>query len=182
LKKQGKGYGKKSTTKEGDKRPSVVESDNYFAVLIQRPFMLKWNPRKKMIELIQRTIKKQRSRRKSNNPEDIIYTIESRMKTGGILTEGGAAGHMAHPWDDHGLTFNDVREIVSRALSGRLDIEEAVTEKTDGQNIQFTWKNGQPGFARNKGTIINPMTPDQLVADFERKYQDTIEKNGEAGA
>jgi hypothetical protein len=29
------------------------------------------------------------------------------------LTEGGAAGHMAHPWDDHGLTFNDMKEIVS---------------------------------------------------------------------
>jgi hypothetical protein len=89
---------------------------------------------------------------------------------------------MAHPWDDHGLTFNDVREIVSRALSGRLDIEQAVTEKTDGQNIQFTWKNGQPGFARNKGTIINPMTPDQLIADFERKYQEAIQKNGAEAA
>jgi hypothetical protein len=32
--------------------------------------------------------------------------------------EGGAAGHMAHPWDDHGLTFNDMKEIVSRALEG----------------------------------------------------------------
>jgi hypothetical protein len=85
---------------------------------------------------------------------------------------------MAHPWDDHGLSFNDVREIISRALSGRLDIEQAVTEKTDGQNIFITWKDGQPGFARNKGTIINPMTPDQLVADFERKYQESIEKNG----
>ena len=85
---------------------------------------------------------------------------------------------MAHPWDDHGLTFNDVREIISRALEGRLDIETAVTEKTDGQNIQVTWKDGQPGFARNKGTIINPMTPDQLIADFERKYQESVEKNG----
>jgi hypothetical protein len=68
--------------------------------------------------------------------------------------------------------------LISRALSGRLDIEQAVTEKTDGQNIFITWKNGQPGFARNKGTIINPMTPDQLVADFERKYQESIQKNG----
>jgi hypothetical protein len=95
-----------------------------------------------------------------------------------ILTEGGAAGHMAHPYDDHGLTFGDMKEIVARALEGRLDIEEAVTEKTDGQNIQVTWKNGQPGFARNKGTVINPMTPDQIVADFERKYQESIQKNG----
>jgi hypothetical protein len=99
-----------------------------------------------------------------------------------MLKEGGAAGHMAHPYDDHALSFGDMKEIVARALSGRLDIEEAVTEKTDGQNIQVTWKNGQPGFARNKGTIINPMTPDQLIADFERKYQETLQKNGEKAA
>lgn len=95
-----------------------------------------------------------------------------------MITEGGAAGHMAHPYDDYSLTFGDMKEIVARALEGRLDIESAVTEKTDGQNIQVTWKNGQPGFARNKGTVINPMTPEQLIADFERKYQESITKNG----
>jgi hypothetical protein len=99
-----------------------------------------------------------------------------------LLSEGGAAGHMAHPYDDHGLTFNDMKEIVSRALEGRLDIEAAVTEKTDGQNIQVTWKNGEIGFARNKGTVINPMTTSQIIADFERKYQETILKNGEKAA
>jgi len=95
-----------------------------------------------------------------------------------MITEGGAAGHMAHPYDDHSLTFGDMKEIVARALEGRLDIESAVTEKTDGQNIQVTWKNGQPGFARNKGTVINPMTPEQIVADFERKYQENVAKSG----
>ena len=169
-------YGDKIARQLNLDRPTGVGSDYQFDIPIHMPFMLQWNPRKKMIELIPRTIKKQRKRWQSNNPDDIIYTIES------ILTEGGAAGHMAHPWDDHGLTFNDVREIVSRALEGRLDIESAVTEKTDGQNIFVTWKDGQPGFARNKGTIINPMTPSQLVADFERKYQESVEKNGVEGA
>jgi hypothetical protein len=75
-----------------------------------------------------------------------------------------------------------MKEIVSRALEGRLDIEAAVTEKTDGQNIYVTWKNGQPGFARGKGTIINPMTPAELIADFQRKQQKAIaEKGAEAG-
>ena len=174
-------YGDKIARQLNLERPTGVGSDYQFDVPIHMPFMLQWSPRKKMIELIPRTIKKQRKRWQSNNPEDIIYTIESRMKSG-ILTEGGAAGHMAHPWDDHGLTFNDVREIVSRALEGRLDIESAVTEKTDGQNIFVTWKDGQPGFARNKGTVINPMTPDQLVADFERKYRESVEKNGVDGS
>jgi hypothetical protein len=97
-----------------------------------------------------------------------------------ILTEGGAAGHMAHPYDDHGLTFGDMKEIVARALEGRLDIEEAVTEKTDGQNIQVTWKNGQPGFARGSGTIINPMTTSEIIADFQRKQQKAIAEKGAA--
>ena len=84
-----------------------------------------------------------------------------------ILTEGGAAGHMAHPYDDHGLTFNEMKELIARALEGQLDIEEAVTEKTDGQNLQVTWKNGQVGFARNKGTIKTPLTTDELISKFE---------------
>ena len=175
-------YGDKIARQLHLERPTGVGSDYQFDIPIHMPFMLQWSPRKKMIELIPRTIKKQRQRWQSNNPEDIIYTIESRLKTGGILTEGGAAGHMAHPWDDHGLTFNDVREIISRALSGQLDIENAVTEKTDGQNIQVTWKDGQLGFARNKGTIINPMTPTELIADFERKYRESVEKNGAEAA
>ena len=97
-----------------------------------------------------------------------------------LMTEGGAAGHMAHPWDDYGLTFNDIKEIVSRALAGRLDIEQAVTEKTDGQNIQITWKNGEIGFARGKGTIINPMTTPEIIADFLRKQQKAIDERGAA--
>ena len=86
-----------------------------------------------------------------------------------LLTEGGAGGHMNHPYDAHGLTFGDMKEMISRALSGRLDIEEAVTEKTDGQNIQVTWKNNQIGFARNKGTVINPMTTAELQAKFDNR-------------
>lgn len=124
-------------------------------------------------------INKLRNFLNSNRGDSFVYDFDDFPKTvlgvkmltsEGItkrtLTEGGAAGHMAHPWDDHGLTFNDMKEIVSRALEGRLDIESAVTEKTDGQNIQVTWKNGQIGFARNKGTIINPMSVQEIQDKF----------------
>ena len=120
----------------------------------------------------------------NNHDDSFVYDFNKFPKTvyGAVLTEGGAAGHMAHPYDDHGLTFNEMREIVSRALEGRLDIEEAVTEKTDGQNIFVTWKNGEIGFARGSGTIINPMTTSQIIADFHRKQQKAIaEKGAEAG-
>jgi hypothetical protein len=83
-----------------------------------------------------------------------------------IIKEGGAAGHMAHPYDDHSLSFGDVKEIIARALGGYLDIEAAVTEKTDGQNIQVTYKNNQIGFARNKGTVINPMSVQEIQDKF----------------
>jgi hypothetical protein len=83
-----------------------------------------------------------------------------------ILSEGGAGGHMNHPYDDHSLTFNDMKEMVSRALQGRLDIEEAVTEKTDGQNIFVTFKDGQIGFARGVRTIKNPMSVQAIQDKF----------------
>jgi len=83
-----------------------------------------------------------------------------------LISEGGAGGHMNHPYDDHSLTFNDMKEMVSRALQGRLDIEEAVTEKTDGQNIFVTFKDGQIGFARGVRTIKNPMSVQAIQDKF----------------
>tara|TARA_R110000822_G_scaffold32753_1_gene93858 strand:+ start:632 stop:3109 length:2478 start_codon:yes stop_codon:yes gene_type:complete len=157
-------------------RPSAVASD--LESDIHMPFMLKWDVKNKTIDLIPRTIKKQRRDWRVNNPNDIHYKLYAE----GMLTEGGAAGHMNHPYDSHGLTFNDMKEIVSRALEGRLDMEQAVTEKTDGQNIQVTWKNGQPGFARGMKTRKEPLTPAEIVAEFEAKYQKAVESNGVKGA
>lgn len=83
-----------------------------------------------------------------------------------LILEGGAAGHMAHPFDDNDLTFADLKELVRRSLAGELDLESDVSEKTDGQNIQITYKDGQVGTARNKSTIINPMSIDDLKIKF----------------
>ena len=123
-----------------------------------------------------------------NTKDEFVYDFGNFGKTvfgapyESVITEGGAAGHMNHPYDSHGLTFNDFKEIVSRALEGRLDMEEAVTEKTDGQNIQVTWKNGRPGFARGIKTRKDPLTPTEIVAEFEAKYQKQVEANGVKGA
>ena len=175
-------YGRDIVKQFQQKQPTAVTSNYQFDVPIHMPFQLEFDRTMGQIKLIPRTIKAQRRPWQKNNPDDIEYRIESLNNKGSLLTEGGAAGHMAHPYDDHGLTFNDMKEIVSRALEGRLDIEAAVTEKTDGQNIQVTWKNGEIGFARNKGTVINPMTTSQIIADFERKYQDSVTKNGVEGS
>jgi hypothetical protein len=112
---------------------------------------------------------------KQNHGREFVYDFDTFNKTvfgaklnesKQLISEGGAGGHMNHPYDDHALTFNDMKEMVSRALQGRLDIEEAVTEKTDGQNIFVTFKDGQIGFARGVRTIINPMS----VQAIQDKY------------
>ena len=159
-------YGQDIVQQFQQNQPTAVTSDYQFDVPIHMPFQLEFDRNMGQIKLIPRTIKAQRRAWQKNNPDDIEYRIESLNKKDSLLTEGGAAGHMAHPYDDHGLTFNDMKEIVSRALEGRLDIEAAVTEKTDGQNIQVTWKDGRIGFARNKGTVINPMTVQEIQDKF----------------
>ena len=162
-------YGDQIAQQLQQNKPGAIESDYQFDVPIHMPFLLQFNPRTNMIDLIPKTIKKQKRPWINSDKSQVIYRIESERKFGQLLTEGGAGGHMSHPYDNHGLTFGDMKEIVYRALSGRLDIEEAVTEKTDGQNIQVTWKNGQIGFARNKGTVVNPMTTAELQAKFDNR-------------
>jgi len=75
--------------------------------------------------------------------------------TEGLITEGGAYGHMAHPFDDKDLTFGDLKKIIENGLGGTLSREDGVTEKLDGQNIMISWKNGKLIAARNKGHIKN---------------------------
>ena len=75
---------------------------------------------------------------------DVIYE--------GLITEGGAYGHMSHPFDDKGLTFGDFKNIINISLQGKLDINQVATEKTDGQNLFITW-NGKLLAARNAGDI-----------------------------
>jgi len=72
-----------------------------------------------------------------------------------LLIEGGAYGHMAHPFDDNNLTFGDLKKIIRLGLSGQLNREDDVTEKTDGQNLMVTYRNGKVVAARNKGQIKN---------------------------
>ena len=159
-------YGDDIANQLREKRPSAVASDYQFDVPLHMPFHLEFNPSSGQIQLIPRTIKAQRKGWQSNNPKDKIYTIESYNKYTDLLTEGGLGGHMNHPYDTHGLTFNDMKEMIARSLSGRLDIEQAVTEKTDGQNIFVTYKNGEVGFARNKGERINPLSVTELQEKF----------------
>jgi hypothetical protein len=71
----------------------------------------------------------------------------------GIINEGGAYGHMNHPFDVRmNLSFGDLKAIVNNALDGNLGV---VREKTDGQALAISWKSGRLISARNKGHLAN---------------------------
>ena len=118
-------------------------------------------------------IKKLRKALDKQDTEDgFVYNFDKYPKTifgAKYLNEGGLAGHMSHPFDmnrSQSLTFADFKEIIQRGLQGRLDIENTVTEKTDGQNIFMTFKDGAVKFARNGGERVNPLTVKELQAKF----------------
>ena len=120
----------------------------------------------------QKKIKKLRKFLDKKNDRGFTYDFDDYPKTvfgTKYLNEGGLAGHMSHPFDmnrSQSLTFADFKEMISRGLQGRLDIEKTVTEKTDGQNIFMTFKDGQVKFARNGGERVNPLTVEELQAKF----------------
>jgi hypothetical protein len=84
-----------------------------------------------------------------------------------LILEGGAAGHMSHPFDEKDLTFADFKKIVTSGLQGELNFEEEATEKTDGQNVFATVQDGEVKFARNKTELANPMD----LATFKNKFE-----------
>jgi len=85
-----------------------------------------------------------------------------------LLVEGGAYGHMNHPFDiEMNLTFGDLKQIVVRALNGDLELAR---EKTDGQALAVSWVNGRLVAARNKSHLKNKgegaMTIGQVADKF----------------
>ena len=100
--------------------------------------------------------------------EDIEKGVEGHaINETSLLTEGGAAGHMSHPFDDRDLTFADLKELIRRSLAGELNVEKEVTEKLDGQNLMFSWKDGKLVSARNQGHLKNAGAAAPDVSEFK---------------
>jgi hypothetical protein len=89
------------------------------------------------------------------------------ISEGTLLFEGGAAGHLAHPYEDYDLTFQDIQNMIDSALGGKVEYAQ---EKLDGQNLMVTYKNGQVRAARNKGQVkdfgANSLTTKQVEDMF----------------
>ena len=85
-----------------------------------------------------------------------------------LLVEGGAYGHMNHPFDiEMNLTFGDLKQIVVRALNGDLELAR---EKTDGQALAISWVNGRLVAARNKSHLKNKGAGAMSIGQVASKF------------
>ena len=64
----------------------------------------------------------------------------------------GAAGHLMSPWEAGDLTFGEIRDLINKALSGKL---ENVSEKLDGANLLLTYRYGDVYIARSSKHVRN---------------------------
>jgi len=69
-----------------------------------------------------------------------------------LLLCSGGYGHLKHPFEDMDLTFGDMKVMIKNALQGKLELAQ---EKTDGQNLMFSWIDGKLRVARNGGHLKN---------------------------
>ena len=88
-----------------------------------------------------------------NNTSDVETEKFKELKES-LITEGGAYGHMNHPFDiKMNLTFGDLKQIIKGALNGKLELAR---EKTDGQALAVSWRDDKGLIAaRNKGHLKN---------------------------
>jgi hypothetical protein len=139
---------KESSTKDLEKQ-LVVLYNKAFKMLPNSPAQMK----------VRVEIDKIRKQLESSKKENVNESI---------LLEGGAYGHMNHPFDiEMNLTFGDLKQIVVRALNGDLELAR---EKTDGQALAVSWVNGRLVAARNKSHLKNKgegaMTIGQVADKF----------------
>ena len=83
------------------------------------------------------------------------------------LFEGGAGGHMAHPFDYTDFTANDLIELVDSLFKGKV---EHLKEKLDGMNISASMNNdGEIIFIRNN-TERNSERGGILLKDLDARW------------
>jgi hypothetical protein len=79
------------------------------------------------------------------------YFFNTLNETLEVLNEGGAAGHMEHPYDVNEFTFADLKNLIIDLFAGKI---QDITEKLDGQNLFASVdEHGNTIFARNEGHL-----------------------------
>lgn len=96
--------------------------------------------------------------------ESVINTTYKPM-----IVEGGAGGHMSHPFDYDELTGDNLIELVEDLFGGKIT---DMKEKLDGTNIHATMNNnGQVVFIRNKSNL-NSELGGMSIQDMADKWAD----------
>jgi len=82
-----------------------------------------------------------------------------------VLLEGGLVGHLQHLYDNKDLTFKEIKSILRKASTGRL---EKVSEKMDGMNLVFSYDLSQDTVKVTRGSDIKAggMDAAALAAKF----------------
>src|SRR5210317_718377 len=96
--------------------------------------------------------------------------VETEPMREGLIMEGGAYGHMNHPFDTKmNLTFGDLKTIISNALNGKL---EFAREKTDGQALAISYRDDKGLIAaRNGGHLKNSGENALDISGLASKFQ-----------
>ena len=112
--------------------------------------------------------------------EDFVCDKRLKNKNEIILTEGGSYGHMDHPFENNELTFGDMKEICNLTINGLFTTDHMVAEKTDGQNLMVSWKDGQLIASRNtthrKNRGEKALTKDTIAGHLSEDRPDEMGK------
>jgi hypothetical protein len=96
------------------------------------------------------------------------------------IYEGGSYGHMNHPFDDKELTFGDMKEICNLTINGLFTTDNMVAEKTDGQNLMISWKDGNLIAARNishrKNRGENALTKENVADHLDESRPEELKQ------
>lgn len=93
-----------------------------------------------------------------------------------LIVEGGQYGHMFNPYEDHTLSFANLKDMIDQMFSGSIS---EVKEKTDGQALSVSFRKDMGViFSRNKTHTIAGVTGDK--ANALRGAKQVEEKFGEA--
>lgn len=96
------------------------------------------------------------------------YFTERLSITEPVL-EGGASGHMLHPYDVDEFTGYDIEELIRTMFGGKM---EGMTEKMDGFGMQASMNpKGDVVFIRNK-TNLNSEKGGMTLGDFSTQWKD----------
>lgn len=68
-----------------------------------------------------------------------------------FLLESGTQGHINHIYDDRTLSFKEIKKILTLLASGKAN----ATEKVDGIQASFTYKDGEARISRNKSELFS---------------------------